>query len=41
MKLLTFRPPRARIGHFGALLKDNRVLDITALHHVDELPFSE
>jgi 2-keto-4-pentenoate hydratase/2-oxohepta-3-ene-1,7-dioic acid hydratase in catechol pathway len=31
MKLLTFRPPRARIGHFGALLKDNWVLDITAL----------
>ena len=31
MKLLTFRPPRARTGHFGVLLSDNRVLDITAL----------
>jgi len=31
MKLLTFRPPRARSGHFGVLLSDGRVLDITAL----------
>ena len=31
MKLLTFRPPRARSGHFGVLLAGNRVLDITAL----------
>ena len=31
MKLLTFRPPRARSGHFGVLLQGNRVLDITAL----------
>ncbi len=31
MKLLTFRPARARTGHFGVLLADNRVLDITAL----------
>ena len=31
MKLLTFRPARARSGHFGVLLADNRVLDITAL----------
>lgn len=31
MKLLTFRPARARSGHFGALLTGNRVLDITAL----------
>ncbi len=30
MKLLTFRPARARSGHFGVLLADNRVLDITA-----------
>ena len=31
MKLLTFRPARARTGHFGVLLADNRVLDISAL----------
>ncbi len=31
MKLLTFRPARARTGHFGALLADQRVLDISAL----------
>ena len=31
MKLLTFRPPRARSGHFGVLLSADRVLDITAL----------
>jgi acylpyruvate hydrolase len=31
MKLLTFRPARARSGHFGVLLADQRVLDITAL----------
>ena len=31
MKLLTFRPARARTGHFGVLLAGNRVLDITAL----------
>jgi hypothetical protein len=31
MKLLTFRPPRARSGHFGVLLSGERVLDITAL----------
>jgi 2-keto-4-pentenoate hydratase/2-oxohepta-3-ene-1,7-dioic acid hydratase in catechol pathway len=31
MKLLTFRPPRARSGHFGVLLADNRILDISAL----------
>ena len=31
MKLLTFRPARARTGHFGVLLSGNRVLDITAL----------
>ena len=31
MKLLTFRPARARSGHFGVLLAGNRVLDITAL----------
>jgi len=31
MKLLTFRPPRARNGHFGVLLAGNRVLDVTAL----------
>jgi 2-keto-4-pentenoate hydratase/2-oxohepta-3-ene-1,7-dioic acid hydratase in catechol pathway len=31
MKLLTFRPARARNGHFGVLLADNRVLDITAI----------
>ncbi len=31
MKLLTFRPPRARSGHFGVLLSGDRVLDITAL----------
>ena len=31
MKLLTFRPARARAGHLGVLLADNRVLDITAL----------
>src|SRR4051812_3575764 len=30
MKLMTFRPARARSGHFGVLLKDNRVLDISA-----------
>ena len=32
MKLLTFRPARARNGHFGVLLAGERVLDITALH---------
>ena len=31
MKLLTFRPARARTGHFGVLLAGNQVLDITAL----------
>jgi len=31
MKLLTFRPARARSGHFGVLLADNRILDVTAL----------
>jgi 2-keto-4-pentenoate hydratase/2-oxohepta-3-ene-1,7-dioic acid hydratase in catechol pathway len=31
MKLLTFRPARARSGHFGVLLADHRVLDITAI----------
>ena len=31
MKLLTFRPARARTGHFGVLLGGNRVLDVTAL----------
>ncbi len=31
MKLLTFRPPRARSGHFGVLLSDGQILDITAL----------
>ena len=31
MKLLTFRPARARTGHFGVLLSGNRVLDVTAL----------
>lgn len=31
MKLLTFRPARARSGHFGALLTGDRVIDITAL----------
>ncbi len=31
MKLLTFRPARARSGHLGVLLADNRVLDISAL----------
>ena len=31
MKLLTFRPPRARSGHFGVLLSGGRVLDVTAL----------
>ena len=31
MKLLTFRPARARSGHFGVLLPGNRVLDVTAL----------
>ena len=31
MKLLTFRPARARIGHFGVLLADQRILDITAI----------
>ena len=31
MKLLTFRPARARAAHFGVLLSGNRVLDITAL----------
>jgi 2-keto-4-pentenoate hydratase/2-oxohepta-3-ene-1,7-dioic acid hydratase in catechol pathway len=31
MKLLTFRPARARSGHFGVLLDGDRILDITAL----------
>ena len=31
MKLLTFRPARARTGHFGVLLAGNRILDVTAL----------
>src|SRR5450759_1584424 len=31
MKLLTFRPPRARTGHFGVLLSGNRILDVSAL----------
>jgi len=31
LKLLTFRPARARTGHFGVLLTGNHVLDVTAL----------
>ncbi len=31
MKLLTFRPSRARNPHFGVLLSDGRVLDLTAV----------
>ena len=31
MKLLTFRPARARTGHFGVLLGGNRVLDVSSL----------
>jgi acylpyruvate hydrolase len=31
MKLLTFRPARARTGHFGVLLTGNHVLDVSAL----------
>lgn len=30
MKLLTFRPPRARADRFGALLPDGKVLDLNA-----------
>jgi 2-keto-4-pentenoate hydratase/2-oxohepta-3-ene-1,7-dioic acid hydratase in catechol pathway len=30
MKLLTFRPPRARTNRFGALLSDGKVLDLNA-----------
>lgn len=30
MKLLTFLPPRARSGHFGVLMSNNRVLDLNA-----------
>ena len=30
MKLLTFRPPRARAAHFGALLSTGQVLDLSS-----------
>ncbi len=30
MKLLSFRPPRARVDHFGVLLSNGKALDITA-----------
>jgi len=33
MKLLTFRPPRGRASHFGVLLSNGNVLDISALKH--------
>jgi len=31
MKLLTFRPPRARLDHFGVLLSNGAILDLTGL----------
>jgi 2-keto-4-pentenoate hydratase/2-oxohepta-3-ene-1,7-dioic acid hydratase in catechol pathway len=40
MKLLTFRPPRARTDHFGALLSNGKVLDITELKSGRALPGS-
>ncbi len=38
MKLLTFLPPRARSGHFGALLSNRRVLDLNAISGPATLP---
>lgn len=40
MKLLTFRPPRARTDHFGVLLSNGKVLDITELKAGRSLPGS-
>jgi 2-keto-4-pentenoate hydratase/2-oxohepta-3-ene-1,7-dioic acid hydratase in catechol pathway len=38
MKLLSFRPPRARIDHFGVLLSNGMALDITQLKSGRALP---
>lgn len=38
MKLLAFRPPRARSGHFGVLIGTDRVLDLTAARGDRRLP---
>ncbi len=38
MKLLTFRPPRGRTDHFGALLSNGKVLDISALKRGRGMP---
>ena len=38
MKLLTFRPPRARGGHFGAFLSTGQVLDLTSTPNITTLP---
>ena len=40
MKLLTIRPPRARSGHFGALLSNGSVLDLTTVSAGAALPRS-
>lgn len=38
MKLLSFRPPRARVDHFGVLLSSGKVLDISELKSGRGLP---
>ena len=38
MKLLTFRPPRARADRFGALLSDGKVLDLNAVQSTRGMP---
>jgi 2-keto-4-pentenoate hydratase/2-oxohepta-3-ene-1,7-dioic acid hydratase in catechol pathway len=40
MKLLTFRPPRARTAHFGVLMSNGKVLDITALKAGRAMPYT-
>ncbi|MDP2239175.1 MAG: fumarylacetoacetate hydrolase family protein [Burkholderiales bacterium] len=38
MKLLTFRPPRARTDHFGVLLSNGKVLDVSGLQAGRAMP---
>lgn len=40
MKLLSFRPPRARVDHFGVLLSNGQALDISAAKSGRGLPDS-
>ena len=40
MKLLSFRPPRARVDHFGVLLSNGQALDISEAKSGRGLPDS-